>query len=271
MVARVDLTNLGRHDVEALAQAYKSAQPFPNMYIDNFFETEILDQILDEFVTHPGEMEASTYNTLLKRRQSNLNVMGPVTRALIEDMHSPAFIRFLEKVTGIKGLIPDPFLFGGGTHEIGTGGFLKLHTDFNWHKRLNLHRRVNLLLYLNKDWQPEWNGALELWDAKVQTKGAEISPIFNRLALFSTTDESYHGHPEPLACPEGQSRKSIALYYYTAERPKNDTQFGKSTQTNWRAKPGEQFDVNPVRYAVAQTLLRFPIGRKVARMLGKNL
>ena len=94
-----------------------------------------------------------------------------------------------------------------------------MHADFNVHPRLRLYRRLNLLVYLNKDWQQEWGGALELWDRGGQRWVRAIQPAFNRAVLFDTSNFSYHGHPHPLACPPERSRKSVALYYYALESP----------------------------------------------------
>jgi Rps23 Pro-64 3,4-dihydroxylase Tpa1-like proline 4-hydroxylase len=146
---------------------------------------------------------------------------------------------FLEKLTGIPHLVPDPYLEGGGFHSIGRGGFLKIHADFNWHHRLHLHRRLNVLLYLNVNWEDGWGGALELWDSKVKSCVTRISPIFNTMAIFSTTDSSFHGHPDPLQCPHNVRRNSIALYYYTSERPEIEVRRGRSNQTDYQARPGE--------------------------------
>lgn len=126
----------------------------------------------------------------------------------------------MEKLTGIDHIILDTHFEGGGTHEIKAGGFLKVHTDFNWHKTLRLDRSINLLIYLNEEWDESWGGELELWDSEMKGKVVSTAPIFNRTVVFSTTGYSYHGHPDPIACPEGVSRQSIATYYYSNERPK---------------------------------------------------
>jgi hypothetical protein len=61
------------------------------------------------------------------------------------------------------------------------------------------------------------------------------------MVIFSTTDFSYHGHPEPLNCPDNRSRRSLALYYYTNGRPASEVRFDKSTKTNYQERPGEAF------------------------------
>ncbi|NJM87615.1 MAG: 2OG-Fe(II) oxygenase [Hydrococcus sp. RU_2_2] len=163
--------------------------------------------------------------------------MQEITRLLLYQMNGATFVNFLEKLTGIEGIIPDPHLVGGGLHQIERGGYLKIHVDFNKHGKLNLDRRLNLLLYLNKNWQEEYGGNLELWDRDMIKCQKKILPIFNRCVIFSTTDFSYHGHPEPLTCPEGRTRKSLALYYYSNGRPPEEVSNGHSTV--FRARPDE--------------------------------
>lgn len=155
--------------------------------------------------------------------------MHPVLREILLEMNSGAFIKFLEKLSGIEGLIPDPFYNGGGIHRIERGGKLDVHADYNVHPVTRLDRRVNVLLYLNRDWKDEYGGCLELWDKEMTAAKARILPVFNRFAMFSTTDWSYHGHPDPLSCPEDKARMSFALYYYTNGRPENEKSEPHST------------------------------------------
>lgn len=136
--------------------------------------------------------------------------LPPTAKLIVDECHSPKFLRWLTETTGEEGLIPDPYLLGGGLHRIAPGGYLKCHLDFNYHWQMKLCRRLNLLLYLNRDWQ--WNGALRL-------HGQETAPEANTMVVFTTDDESWHGHPEPLESPEGVFRDSLALYYYIAPGP----------------------------------------------------
>jgi Rps23 Pro-64 3,4-dihydroxylase Tpa1-like proline 4-hydroxylase len=154
-------------------------------------------------------------------------------------MNSWEMLHFLERLTGIDGLIPDPYFGGGGIHQIEPGGFLEVHADFNWHPKLRLDRRLNMLIYLNRDWPEEYGGHLELWDRQLRECVRSILPVFNRTVVFSTTDSSYHGHPRPLGCPPGRTRKSVSLYYYTNGRPDeersapHDTIFRKRHDADW--------------------------------------
>jgi hypothetical protein len=223
-------------DYEALYKAaednakhYQSAKPFPHIVIDNFAEPGILEEALLYF-PGPKDIEWWSYKNPLevKLAQDNLSLLPQIFRRILWEMNAGPFVQFLEKLTGIDGLISDPNFTGGGLHQIERGGKLRIHSDFNFLAKLKLHRRVNFILYLNKDWKEEYGGHLELWNESM-TDGKKILPIFNRAVCFSTTDTSYHGHPDPLNCPEGESRKSIALYYYSVDRPKNELSAPHST------------------------------------------
>jgi hypothetical protein len=141
-------------------------------------------------------------------------------------------------LTGISGLIPDPYLEGGGLHQIERDGFLKVHADFNVHAKLRLDRRLNFILYLNQDWREEYNGHLELWDRGMTRCVRKVLPVCNRAVVFVTTDWSFHGHPEKLACPPGRTRKSVALYYYTNGRPAEERSAGHGVL--WQERPSDR-------------------------------
>lgn len=195
---------------------YANASPFPHIVMDDFLEESILDEVLNEFDVAEEKWKEfkSKYEKKFQLHQDK--DFGPVTQALIHQLNSATFVHFLEKLTGIDGLIPDPDLVGGGLHKIPVGGKLGIHIDFNQHKKQRTFRRLNVLIYLNKDWKEEYGGCLELWENQKGGDKASVLPIFNRMAMFTTTAKSFHGHPHPLTCPEERSRRSLALYYYTA-------------------------------------------------------
>ncbi len=209
---------------------YANAVPFPHVYIDNFFATDVVDQVLNEF-PRPGQIDWQKFNNSqeIKLASSAEASFGPTTRLLLYHLNSFTFLDFLTQVTGIENLIPDPCFDGGGLHQIPRGGKLGVHADFNKHRRYGLDRRINALLYLNKDWREEYGGHLELWNREVTECQAKILPVFNRLAIFGTTDFTFHGHPTPLACPEGMTRKSLALYYFSNGRPAEEVSGEHST------------------------------------------
>ena len=261
-------------DIERLAkisndfsQQYSTANPFPHCIIDGLFPESTLNDVLQEY---PGSgdldwirKDAETVSLKLATRDETQ--LGPKTRAFIHDLNSATFITALERITGIDGLIPDPYLTGGGLHQILRGGFAKVHADFNWHEKLKLDRRVNVLIYLNKDWKEEYGGHLELWDAIMKRCEARILPIFNRVVIFNTTDVHYHGHPDPLTCPPDVSRKSIALYYYSNGRP--EAERSQPHSTLYRNRPGE------IIWSIwKQRLVRFvpPVALDLARAISKR-
>jgi Rps23 Pro-64 3,4-dihydroxylase Tpa1-like proline 4-hydroxylase len=224
-----------------LGARYQNNRPFPHIVIDDAFDPAMVKRVEQELAAFEDwDGEKAFFGSRRKRHCATWAKLPPATQRLLIDLNGPQFLPALEALTGISGLIPDPYLHGGGVHSIRRGGFLKIHADFNWHQRLQLHRRLNLLLYLNSDWNAAWGGALELWDADMTGRQVEIDPVFNRLVVFGTTDSSFHGHPEPLACPEDRVRNSIALYYYTATRPEHEVRRGRSDRTDYRERvPGE--------------------------------
>ena len=222
---------------EALSGQYREAKPFPHIMIDGLFDNAALNQVHAE-VPRIDSSYWKRFDDHYQRKLATRGVdgMGPMTFALLQALNSAPFLQNLEALTGIEGLIPDPYYTGGGLHQIVPGGRLAVHADFNRHKKLHLDRRINLLLYLNKDWDESYGGHLELWDTAMTHCEQRILPLFNRMVIFSTTDFTYHGHPEPLTCPEGNSRKSIALYYYTNGRPASEV--SEKHSTLFKDRPG---------------------------------
>lgn len=219
MFVNIDLKRFAKEN----AKVYQTADPFPNIVIDNFFEPMLLDSVLDEFPRAEEMPRKFENNNEKKLATLGESTFKSITTHLMHFMNSEPVLLFLQELTGIKEtLIGDPYFEGGGCHQIVRGGFLKVHADFNKHGSLGLDRRINLLIYLNKDWKTEYGGYFELWNKSMTKCEKKVLPIFNRVAIFSTTSTSWHGHPDPLACPLGKSRKSLALYYYSNGRPKEE-------------------------------------------------
>ncbi|HEU4889777.1 MAG TPA: 2OG-Fe(II) oxygenase [Thermoanaerobaculia bacterium] len=213
-----------RHAPHPLRARYTSADPFPHIVLDDLFDDATLQRVLDDFPS-PDETRWMRFDSPTEKKLGYYHehsTITPAVRAFLDAMNGFEMLLFLEALTGIEGLIPDPYFGGGGLHQIETGGFLKVHADFNVHPKLKLDRRVNMLIYLNHGWQDEWGGHLELWNASMTERRRKIAPVFNRTVVFSTTDTSFHGHPHPLVTPPGVTRKSVSLYYYTAGRPEEE-------------------------------------------------
>jgi Rps23 Pro-64 3,4-dihydroxylase Tpa1-like proline 4-hydroxylase len=248
---------LERERLQDLAQDHRQefvdGDPFPHIVIDDFLPAAALERVRSE-IPAPGEVEWIEFDDARGKKLASKaeTQLGNATLWLLYQLNSSMFVDFLEALTGIDGLIPDPHFWGGGVHQIVRGGFLKVHSDFNHHPRLKLDRRLNLILYLNPGWREDWGGHLELWDRHMRECRKKILPIFGRCVIFSTTDFSNHGHPDPLECPPSESRKSIALYYYSNGRPRGET-VGTRYSTPFRRRPGERFWTTPE--LIAQNLL----------------
>ncbi len=195
--------------------------PFYYQVIDNFFNKEQAKKISKEFPEYNSDIWFC-YNNPLENKKTcnNWYQFGPETYKTLTMLNSKEFIKQLQKITGIPKLYPDIGLHGGGLHIHGTGGKLNVHLDYSIHPKLKLQRKLNLIIYLEEDWNPEWGGNLEFWSHnkeknKPDKKFVTIDNVFNRAVLFDTTQNSWHGFPEPLTCPEGKYRKSLAVYYLT--------------------------------------------------------
>lgn len=213
-----------------LRKEYAEAQPFPHIVLDNIFSSSMLREAAKRFPS-PHDLQWWKYENVLERKlaKDDLTEVHSSIRYLIYELMDKRFVHWIETIANIPGLIVDHTLNGGGLHQIVKGGKLDIHADYNYHPVTQLDRRLNVLLYLNEGWQPQWGGALELWNKDMSKCEKIIYPYFNRLVIFSTTDTSYHGHPEPLMCPDHESRKSIALYYYTNGRPMHERSEPHST------------------------------------------
>jgi hypothetical protein len=205
--------------IQELRAQYAAADPYPHIVLDDVLHPDALQAIYDEYEAIP-EDTWTNYLHLNERKFGHTDVRhwGHNLQLLREELSSDRWVSFVSAVTGIDDLHPDEVMDGGGLHRSMPGGFLNIHADFSaHHSKPGWHRRVNLLLYLNPDWEPGWGGDLELWSKDMQRCVTKVAPKANRVLLFTTDADSFHGHPDRLRFPEGQSRRSLALYYFTIE------------------------------------------------------
>ncbi|MBF4767392.1 2OG-Fe(II) oxygenase [Nocardioides agariphilus] len=228
----VDYDRLDR-DLPQLRASYAVATPFPHVVIDGVLVPEVFERAAEEFPA----MRDESWNGYLhvnetKYSNTSPDTWGPTLQAVAREFCSPRFVSYLTRLTGIEELIPDWTMDGGGLHQTLRGGHLNIHADFSTHHtHENWARRVNILLYLNREWHDEWGGRLELWDKEMTACQARVTPAGNRMLVFTTSDDSFHGHPDGLTCPDDMARRSMALYYFTEE----DHVVRRST--NYRARP----------------------------------
>ncbi|MEO1243153.1 MAG: 2OG-Fe(II) oxygenase [Pseudomonadota bacterium] len=258
----IDITdpNFGFFDATALKEKgvdlhdqYVNADPFPHIVMDDFVSPEILDACLDYFPDAP-DPDSQTFDRDQERFKTSFNpdFLPAQLRSFFYALNSQPFVSFLENMTGVSGLIPDPYFLGGGFHETRQGGHLSVHADFNLHPKLKLERRLNLLIYLNKGWEESYGGALELWDQEMSACVHRVAPVFNRCVVFSTNATSYHGHPSSVNHPQQLPRRSIALYYYTATWDGTAREF--TTQFKKRPQSEDKVDWSVKRYELINDL-----------------
>jgi len=224
-----------KSQLPTLSKTYQTDQPFPHIQLDNFLENNAARQAMNAFpaVKDQGWIHYIHVNEK-KHGLNKMELLPEYIQEVIKLLNGPEFVEFLSKLTGIEHLVSDDSLEGGGLHQSQRNGFLNIHADFTVHPhKRNLRRRVNLLIYLNEDWEESYKGHLELWSRDMKACVQKILPIFNRCVVFNTDEDSFHGLPEPIKCPEVMTRKSIALYYFTEE--KNPVK----RSTNYKARPGD--------------------------------
>jgi Rps23 Pro-64 3,4-dihydroxylase Tpa1-like proline 4-hydroxylase len=259
---------------ERLAGSYQGKEPYDYGCFDNFLPIKILERVRDEVLSM--KVQAPEHASANEHLKSSFNPdrLPNYTKAVFHALNSRPFIQFLENMSGIKGLIPDPYYMGGGIHRTENGGFLDIHADFNHHRVMNLERRMNILIYLNPDWKEEYGGSFEIWSNDMSRKVEAFAPVMNRMCCFSTGDDTMHGNPEPVNHPSGQPRLSIALYYYTST-----WQEGRTAQsTIFKRRPGMNdaysgdATIRVVRDLVPPILYRHTarFQRRVQNWLGKT-
>ena len=239
----MDIISEKYKDPNLLREKYLNNKPFPHIILDGFISTDLLEAVEAEFPdlsSIKNKIEFANQKEVKFASKGNLD-FSPSAHKLVNYFNSEIFLNYIKGLTGIKEtLISDPYFSGGGYHEIKNGGYLKVHADFNKHPLLDLDRRVNLLIYLNKKWDSKWKGNLELYDQNdFSSPVISIEPIFNRCLIFSTTSFNFHGHPDKLLCPEKVSRKSIALFYFSTGRPKEE--ISNTNDPIFVATKGEKF------------------------------
>ena len=201
------------NNLEQLNKSFINAQPYEHIVIDNFLNDEYISNIEKEFPEKYDDWFKYNNPLEVKYAYDNISNLKKNTELLFYILSSPQVINLFRKITGINNLNYDEYLHGAGIHAHPRNGKLAIHLDYEKHPISGKERRLNLILYLNKEWKEEWLGSTELWNQDV-TECIFKSPIkFNSCLIFRTNDISWHGLPEPIKCPEGVFRKSLAYYY----------------------------------------------------------
>ncbi len=225
-----------------LREAFVAAQPFPHVVIDDFLDAAFARALLASFPAFErGNSVGDDGTPGGKSTVDRVRALGPAWRQLDDAIQDSAFLDAVAEMTGIDGLLYDPWYLGGGTHENREGMSLDAHVDFNYHPSERWHRRLNLIAYLNPRWEEAWGGCLELFrDPQADPRPSQrIAPLFNRCVIFETSEKSWHAF-DTIRLPaeeSGLSRRSIALYFYTKDRPAEQTAPRHTTYYVNRALP----------------------------------
>jgi Rps23 Pro-64 3,4-dihydroxylase Tpa1-like proline 4-hydroxylase len=212
---------------DLLGGEFASAQPFRHVVIDDFVDPHYCRELQAAFPSFDSGRARNELGEIGRKAVfPDLAALGPAYARFDRLLRGKAFRTWLGAVSGIPSLIYDPAYVGGGTHENLDGQDLDPHIDFNYHPATGMHRRLNLILFLNPEWQEDWGGALELhvdpWLPPEQNTVRRIVPLANRCVVFETTERSWHGFRR-IQLPVDKrhlSRRSIAVYYYTRQRPR---------------------------------------------------
>lgn len=221
---------------DALRVEYASAKPWPHIVVNDAFPEWLLDMVAAE-CTALEETRLIKTNTDRLVKQEVSEGLGAATQDLLSLLDSARFRDFVSTITGVSDLLSDPTHKFAGVHRTPPGGFTKIHRDFQIHPTTGLFHRVNLLIYLNRDWPEAYGGSLELWPADMSVLGRRIFPRFNTMVLWETHGATLHGLPDPVTCPPGRMRVSVASYYYTTTR--RAAVRGERRVRYWAARPGE--------------------------------
>ncbi|MBT8038766.1 MAG: 2OG-Fe(II) oxygenase [Xanthomonadales bacterium] len=230
---------------QALAETFRSARPFRHVVIDDFFEPAFCREICAQFPAFKDKAAINENKEVGgKATQERVRSLGPAYKSLDDLVKSASFRDLISRISGIPDLQYDPYYFGGGTHENRQGQELDPHVDFNYHPISRQHRRLNLIVYLNEEWQDEWGGSIQLHRDPYRQPGEDeivtVTPLMNRCVMFETTEHSWHGF-QRIDLPEEMrhhSRRSFALYFYTTERPVEEVAGEHSTIYVERHLPG---------------------------------
>jgi Rps23 Pro-64 3,4-dihydroxylase Tpa1-like proline 4-hydroxylase len=254
--------------LDKLSSVFKTAKPFPHIVIDNMFPDKRLDQLVTEIPSMTDDHWVHESNDQLEKYNLRSAIeLGDSGFQLTAFLHSASFLYFLSELTGIWELLPDPYLQGSGYHLIPRGGKFDVHADRNTAYETGLTRRLSLIIYLNKDWKPEYGGQFELWNKDATRREGVVEPLFNRTVIFEIADVNFHGVPNLVACPKGRSRNSFVVYYHTVgvngrrDAPPHTSIYAPSFYQNGSALRKMVRDVTPP--IVLRTLRRVRDRRKL--------
>lgn len=283
--AEAELYFFSREKMRELAlshrDSFRNAQPFPHVVIDNFLPLEVANRIASSYpgiaenvwyFEGPGDSKHTSDPNVEKVATGDEEHFPPFIRHMMSQFQSGIYCHFLDELTGFEHLAPDPNHAGCGLHSTGNGGRLMMHIDASRHPNPDMHQLINCIYYCTPDWQPEWGGTLELWNADATQCVEKVAPLFNRLVIFYTGGKSWHGHPNPVTAPQGKRRNSLALYYYTTDSSLSDLYYTNYVQWKAVTEHDKKSALHQLKSVVRSTLPPKTVNRlaMIARKSGLN-
>jgi hypothetical protein len=243
--SQAELRSMARSCADRIVHAQENEEyfeePYRHLAIDDFLDDRLAKLCLDNFPTlDDGSWSFANERDIEVKYRSTWRSEFDIPEGIVDAvriLNSSTFLHAMATRIGIKKIIPDPYFTGGGLNVTMPGGLLDVHVDGNYHDATGLNRRLNAIVYLNPGWQSGWGGEFGIYDSEGEVCLKKVPPLHNRLVVFDSHDFSYHGLPDPVAFPEGTSRKSIILYYYTVEpRPAEHVAVTDPHSALWRKR-----------------------------------
>lgn len=200
-------------NIENLKEGFINAKPFEHIIIKDFLNKSYAENIYEKFPDKYDDWHKYCNPLEVKYAFDDINQLEPNIKDLFYILSTNQMVDKISQLTGITNLTYDEYLHGAGLHAHPRYGRLNMHLDYEKHPYSGKQRRLNIILYMNKKWNPLWNGATELWDENMSNCIVKSEVNFNTAIIFKTNEISWHGLPEIIMCPEREYRKSIAYYY----------------------------------------------------------
>lgn len=206
------------NNLNELGVSYQNADPFSYVVLDNFLNEKVANELCEKF-PKPNDKWWHYHNPIEEKyAYDDVKNMDKDIKKYFLMVCKSEFVEYIKKISNIENLEYDPYFHGAGIHYHPPGGKLNMHLDYSINPLSFKERRLNIIFFLNKEWKEEWGGNTELWSEGMKLCKKKLVPVFNRALLFRTFDESWHGLPGYVKCPEGLARKSFAIYYVTEAR-----------------------------------------------------
>jgi len=206
-----------RHDAGRLHDEYSTEMPVPHVYLNDFLSKDLAAAMYKEACTADDSLWTTFDRKGSHMKECKVLEHLPVASQFVNEMHSSLGLEWISTLTGMDGIMGDPYLVGAGYSKSYNGDSLQVHSDFNWQDKLKLHRAASLIVYLTPDWEPEWNGALEFWDNMKEKPVKEFPCIHNSVIIWDYSPRGFHGYPKPISCPADVHRTTFRLFYYYSD------------------------------------------------------